>query len=67
MFMNVRINEMKNDIDTDMRNAVKTVEYFLLIFMHSFHYLDRCAICLLYELAQCTQQNISNFPSIRSL
>lgn len=33
MFMYVRINEMKNAIDTDMKNAVKTVAYFLSIFI----------------------------------
>jgi hypothetical protein len=33
--MYVRISEMKNAINTDMRNAVKTVAYFLSIFMPS--------------------------------
>jgi hypothetical protein len=32
----VSINEMKNAIATDMRNAVKTVAYFLSIFILSF-------------------------------
>jgi len=32
MFMYVSIKDMKNAIEADMRNAVRTVAYFLSIF-----------------------------------